>query len=52
MKVLIKPLEKEALHNTLIDALCSENDCNCTCVKNSNQGSNNSTTNIEDDILF
>lgn len=57
MKQLIKPVSKKEIDNSIVDALCSENNCSCSCDPNSNgtngnTANNKSTIDSQDDILF
>lgn len=54
MKVLIKPMADQFVNETLLLAMCSENDCNCGCsTDNGNTKTNNGSSEItEENLLF
>lgn len=52
MKQLIKPFIKKGIENSIIDALCTENSCGCTCGDINGNGSKNASTTSDNDILF
>ena len=54
MKELIKPKGTENGFKALLDAMCSENDCNCTSTdpKHSYNGTNNGSTQLPEDEIF
>lgn len=54
MKELIKPSKSELQYSdSIVDAMCTENDCDCGCAQfNYNSARNRISQEFEDEILF